>query len=169
MTSDSQDNSYREKRSLTRQETNDKYITFEEYETEADETEAVVEENNFALSDITNLAQKASGIDPQQSDENSASSFKPEDLYPESTSKLAFFSPRKPYIKIIVGLVITSIVAITLVIFGKAWNNIMSHSIVETPKSIEEPPNFEREQIDNLKANLAFFSCKGISIKSSAK
>ena len=148
--------------------TDDSYLNFEEPETsESDactESDDLVEEENFSATDFAILAREANGYNPNnpsnqldsQVDENRAQQSEEEKKEDEnllpSEQKIKI---RRPYLKIIVGIAITSIVVFCMLFFRYSWSKIMNAGKkIENPeKTFSADPR--KQEIDKLKAELA--------------
>ena len=111
-------------------------------------------DSNLTESDFSDLAQIASGIQPEKEKSNHIS---PEDLYPEPKSQVSsFLDPKKPFLKIIIGVALTSVTAIVMLVLGNAWSRIINPIQANVPPTpTEEPLDLKQEEINALKANLA--------------
>lgn len=145
--------------------TDDSYLDFEELETsESDastESNDAIEKENFSVADFAILAREANGYSPDNSsnipDEyvDRVGSQEEEEEEEGLSNHEQKINIKRPYLKIIVGTTITSIVVFCMLFFRYSWFKIMNASIeVESSdKTFSIDPR--KQEIDRLKAELA--------------
>ena len=143
-------------------------VEFEEFELELEDSSLTSgQEEKFTESELKSLAQKANGINNPTSESEtpskatndvSQSSFiKPDALYLRDEKKLSFLDPKRPFLKIIVGIILTSISGIIILVMGTAWYRLTNISQAKKPQqAVEDTLNKEQQEIDHLRAQLAF-------------
>jgi hypothetical protein len=163
---------------------NKQYLIFEEHDEENISPE-IVEEEPIDKNDILNLARQANGIkndspptEIEQSEKFESDTSKYDRYYSEDNTSTpvqsAFLDPKKPFLKIVAGLFLSSVAIVILLLFRGAWSNVVQ--IGEAEPAPQKPNNNlldalkrANQQNSDIKAQLASFEQRSLKLKSKTR